>query len=194
MREDSVKNWKENRALACVVLAAAILGGTFGIGGAKLSSAARSVNEAYAQNIAGDLALRAAAAQNIIAEGEAALGADAASVKTAKRAVEALEAFLATDDGANLLAGYKRASNILRAEEKKGPLPTGMVQTGLPGQPAEETALAFAAAAAATAVDAALETEDFAAAMSALARLRGPVDAFFTDHRVRVELDPTVLW
>ena len=83
-----MKNWKENRALACVVLAAAILGGTFGIGGAKLSSAARSVNEAYAQNIAGDLALRAAAAQNIIAEGEAALGADAASVKTAKRAVE----------------------------------------------------------------------------------------------------------
>ena len=66
-----MKNWKENRALACVVLAAAILGGTFGIGGAKLSSAARSVNEAYAQNIAGDLALRAAAAQNIIAEGEA---------------------------------------------------------------------------------------------------------------------------
>ena len=49
--------------MAWVVLAAAILGGTFGIGGAKLSSAARSVNEAYAQNIAGDLALRAAAAQ-----------------------------------------------------------------------------------------------------------------------------------
>ena len=87
-----MKNWKENRALACVVLAAAILGGTFGIGGAKLSSAARSVNEAYAQNIAGDLALRAAAAQNIIAEGEAALGADAASVKTAKREVEAVGA------------------------------------------------------------------------------------------------------
>ena len=83
MREDSVKNWKENRALACVVLAAAILGGTFGIGGAKLSSAARSVNEAYAQNIAGDLALRAAAAQNIIAEGEAALGADAAAIEEA---------------------------------------------------------------------------------------------------------------
>ena len=68
-----MKNWKENRALACVVLAAAILGGTFGIGGAKLSSAARSVNEAYAQNIAGDLALRAAAAhapENIGARGD----------------------------------------------------------------------------------------------------------------------------
>ncbi len=95
------------------------------------------------------------------------------------RRVEALAAFLATDDGANLLAGYKRASNILKAEEKKGPLPTGMVQTGLPGQPEEETTLAFAAAAASTAVDAALAAEDFAAAMRALAALRAPVDAFF---------------
>lgn len=95
------------------------------------------------------------------------------------RRVEALEAFLATDDGANLLAGYKRASNILRAEEKKGPLPEGAVATGQPNQPAAETELAFAVAAAATAVDAALETEGFAAAMSALARLRSPVDAFF---------------
>ncbi|MGQ3111924.1 MAG: glycine--tRNA ligase subunit beta [Brevundimonas sp.] len=104
------------------------------------------------------------------------------------RRVEALDAFLATDDGANLLAGYKRASNILKAEEKKGPLPEGMVETGLPGQPAEETELAFAAAAAATAVDAALETEDFAAAMTALARLRAPVDAFFTGVMVNSDV------
>lgn len=96
------------------------------------------------------------------------------------RRVEALAAFLATDDGANLLAGYKRAAQLLKAEEKKGPLPQGAVATGLPNQPAEETALAFAAAAAASAVDAALEAEDFAAAMTALARLRAPVDAFFT--------------
>lgn len=95
------------------------------------------------------------------------------------RRVEALDAFLATEDGANLLAGYKRASNILKAEEKKGPVPTGMVNTGLPNQPEAETALAFAVAAAATAVDAALETEDFGAAMTALSRLRAPVDAFF---------------
>lgn len=95
------------------------------------------------------------------------------------RRVEALAAFLATDDGANLLAGYKRASNILRAEEKKGPLPTGMVQTGLPNQPEEEVALAFAVGAARTAVETALDKEDFAAAMSALAGLRAPVDAFF---------------
>ncbi|WP_439472163.1 glycine--tRNA ligase subunit beta [Brevundimonas sp.] len=103
------------------------------------------------------------------------------------RRVEALDAFLATDDGANLLAGYKRASNILKAEEKKGELPTGMVETGLPDQPEEESTLAFAAAAAATAVDAALETEDFAAAMRALAALRAPVDAFF--EKVMVNSD-----
>ena len=95
------------------------------------------------------------------------------------RRVEALDAFLATDDGANLLAGYKRASNILRAEEKKGPLPTGE-PVALTAAPTEETALIAAAAAAATAVDAALKTEDFAAAMKALAALRAPVDAFFT--------------
>jgi len=95
------------------------------------------------------------------------------------RRVEALAAFLATDDGANLLAGYKRASNILRAEEKKGPLPTGMVQTGLPNQPEAEITLAFAVGAARPAVEAALDTEDFAAAMTALAALRAPVDAFF---------------
>lgn len=104
------------------------------------------------------------------------------------RRVEALAAFLATDDGANLLAGYRRASNILKAEEKKGPLPTGMVKTGLPNQPAEETTLAFAAAAAATAVDAALETENFAAAMTALAALRAPVDAFFDKVMVNSEV------
>ncbi|MEE2849425.1 MAG: glycine--tRNA ligase subunit beta [Pseudomonadota bacterium] len=104
------------------------------------------------------------------------------------RRVEALAAFLATDDGANLLAGYKRASNILRAEEKKGPVPTGMVQTGLPNQPEAETTLAFAVGAARTAVEAALETEDFAAAMTALARRRAPVDRFFDDVLVNSDI------
>ena len=104
------------------------------------------------------------------------------------RRVEALAAFLATDDGANLLAGYKRASNILRAEEKKGPVPTGMVQTGLPNQPEPETVLAFAVAAARTAVETALETEDFAAAMTALAGLRAPVDRFFEDVLVNSDV------
>jgi glycyl-tRNA synthetase beta chain len=104
------------------------------------------------------------------------------------RRVEALDAFLATDDGANLLAGNKRAANILRAEEKKGPLPTGERQPGLAGEPAAETALAFAVIAARASVDAALEAEDFAAAMTALSRLRDPVDTFFTDVMVNSDV------
>jgi glycyl-tRNA synthetase beta chain len=92
--------------------------------------------------------------------------------------VEALSTFLTTDDGANLLAGYKRAANILRAEEKKGPLPTGAA-AALSGASAEEGALIAALAQAAPKVDTALAAEDFAAAMAALASLRGPVDAFF---------------
>jgi len=104
------------------------------------------------------------------------------------RRVEALDAFLATDDGANLLAGYRRASNILKAEEKKGPVPVGAVATGQPNQPEAETALAFAAEAARNKVERALETEDFAAAMTALAGLRAPVDAFFTDVMVNSDV------
>ena len=104
------------------------------------------------------------------------------------RRVEALDAFLATDDGANLLAGNKRAANILRAEAKKGPLPTGERQSGLVGEPAAETALAQAVIAARAEVDTALAAEDFAAAMTALSRLRGPVDTFFTDVMVNSEI------
>jgi glycyl-tRNA synthetase beta chain len=92
--------------------------------------------------------------------------------------VEALDGFLKTEDGANLLAGYKRASNILKAEEKKGALPSG-VATTLAGAPDEETALLSALTSAAPKLDAALKIEDFAAAMTALAALRAPVDLFF---------------
>ena len=92
--------------------------------------------------------------------------------------VDALDAFLETEDGANLLAGYKRATNILRAEEKKAALPTGHA-VGLPNAPPDEAALIGALAKTAPAVDKALYAEDFAAAMRALAALRAPVDGFF---------------
>jgi len=92
--------------------------------------------------------------------------------------VEALDGFLTTEDGANLLAGYKRATNILKAEEKKAPLPQGPAAR-MAGAPPEETALIDALAKTAPAVDAALAGEDFAAAMRALAGLRAPVDGFF---------------
>ena len=94
--------------------------------------------------------------------------------------VEALDAFLKTDNGANLLAGYKRATNILRAEEKKGALPTGDAKA-LSGAPAAELALVEALAQTEPKVASALKDEDFVRAMQALAGLRAPVDAFFED-------------
>jgi glycyl-tRNA synthetase beta chain len=94
--------------------------------------------------------------------------------------VEALTKFLATEDGANLLAGYKRATNILKAEEKKGPLPTGAA-VAMKDAPAEEGALIAALAAAEPKVARALEAENFEAAMRELATLRAPVDAFFDE-------------
>jgi len=95
--------------------------------------------------------------------------------------VEALTAFLATDDGANLLTAFKRAANILRIEEKKD----GVSYTDAPDegllQMDEEKALARGLAVAGAEISGALDGEDFGPAMAALAGLRGPVDAFF-DH------------
>ncbi len=86
--------------------------------------------------------------------------------------VHALQAFVGTEDGRNLLAGYKRAANILK-KETWAPLP----QTHEPE--AAEAALAEALAAAGPGVDAAIAEEDFTAAMAALASLRAPIDHFF---------------
>ncbi|MDF0579088.1 glycine--tRNA ligase subunit beta [Bradyrhizobium yuanmingense] len=100
------------------------------------------------------------------------------------RRVEALGKFLDTDDGKNLLAGTKRASNILSIEEKKD-------RRSFDGAPdaalyslAEEKALAKAIGEVKAEAGAAVAREDFAAAMSAMAKLRPPVDAFFDKVRV----------
>lgn len=95
--------------------------------------------------------------------------------------VEALGAFLETEDGATLLAGYKRAANILKAEEKKGALPENLsVDAALIAKgPAAEQALWKAVTTAEAALEAPLAKEDFAGAMKVLAGLRAPVDAFF---------------
>jgi glycyl-tRNA synthetase beta chain len=94
--------------------------------------------------------------------------------------VNALSEFLATDDGKNLLAGAKRATNILKAEEKKdgeGAFDDA-VDAKLLKEPTEKTLFA-ALANEGAAVSAAIAREDFASAMSAMSRLRAPVDAFF---------------
>ncbi len=100
------------------------------------------------------------------------------------RRVEALGKFLDTDDGKNLLAGIKRAANILRIEEKKDSKAyDGAVDATLLKLP-EEKALAKAIAEVTKDANAAVAKEDFAAAMSAMAKLRPAVDAFFDKVKV----------
>ena len=105
--------------------------------------------------------------------------------------VEALDAFLKTQDGANLLAGYKRAANIVAAEEKKGRgLSEADLKAGLDAkllaEPAEK-ALHAALEAAIPKARASVEAEDFAAAMGTLSSLRAPVDEFFEKVLVNAE-------
>jgi glycyl-tRNA synthetase beta chain len=93
--------------------------------------------------------------------------------------VEALDGFLKTDDGASLLAGYKRASNILRIEEKKDGVSYAGVPEALPGSAPEESALMAALATATPQIDLDVAQEDFTGAMIALSKLRRPLDDFF---------------
>jgi len=129
--------------------------------------------------------------------------------------VHALQAFVGTEDGANLLAGYKRAANILKKESfTSAPLPAGEGSgVGVPTsasnphpnpsptgkgssekplsytpEPAEK-ALIDALDAAGPDAAAAVQAEDFAAAMTALASLRAPIDAFFEEVTVN-DADP----
>ncbi|WP_298364428.1 glycine--tRNA ligase subunit beta [Azospirillum sp.] len=101
--------------------------------------------------------------------------------------VKALQAFVGSDEGANLLAAYKRASNIVRIEEKKDGASFDQPVEADRLDLAEEQAL-FAALNAASATAAPLlAAEDFTGAMAALANLRGPVDDFFTKVTVNAD-------
>ena len=103
------------------------------------------------------------------------------------RRVEALGKFLDSDDGKNLLAGYKRATNIIRIEEKKDKREyTGAPESQKYELP-EEKALAEAIDVTKKEASAAVAKEDFSAAMRAMAKLRPRVDAFFDKVTVNVE-------
>ena len=96
--------------------------------------------------------------------------------------VHALQAFVGTEDGTNLLAGYKRATNILKKEQFEAKPVT------YTPEPAEQALIAALGAAGPKAA-AAVQAEDFASAMAALATLRAPIDAFFEDVTVN-DADP----
>jgi len=100
------------------------------------------------------------------------------------RRVEALGKFLDSDDGKNLLAGTKRASNILAIEEKKDKRSFDGAPDASLFKVDEEKALAAAIAQVKTEASAAVAKEDFAGAMSAMAKLRPAVDAFFDKVKV----------
>jgi glycyl-tRNA synthetase beta chain len=110
---------------------------------------------------------------------DAVLSSDSKDILQITQRAEALSTLLSSPDGQNLLAGYKRAANILAAEEKKdGTSYPGTVDQDLL-QGSEETALAFAVDAVHAAVASHVAADDYKGAMAELATLRAPVDAFF---------------
>jgi glycyl-tRNA synthetase beta chain len=131
--------------------------------------------------------LRDQGARHDLVDAIFALGSGQDDLLLIVRRVEALGKFLDSEDGKNLLVGYKRAANILRDEEKKDKKSyAGEPDAKLLSAP-EEKALAKAIETAEKEVAAALKKEDFEAAMSAMAKLRPPVDAFF--DKVTVNAD-----
>ncbi len=135
------------------------------------------------------VALRAEGVRHDLIDAVFALGGQDDLVLLVKR-VRALQSFLATEDGANLLAGYRRAANILAAEAKKGTLDLS-IAAGESDSQAETVALANALGAASPQIDAALAGEDFEGAMRAMSGLRAPIDAFFDNVTVNAD-DPAL--
>jgi glycyl-tRNA synthetase beta chain len=122
---------------------------------------------------------------------DAVISADSNDMLQITQRADALSTLLSSADGQNLLAGYKRATNILAAEEKKdGRTYAASLQQDALKLP-EETALAFAVDAVHAAVSNHVAKDDFRGAMAELATLRAPVDAFFTAVLVN-DADPDV--
>ncbi|MDD9732063.1 glycine--tRNA ligase subunit beta [Mameliella sp. AT18] len=100
---------------------------------------------------------------------------------------EALSAFLKTDDGENLLQGFKRANNILAQAEEKDGVEYSFGADVKFAETDEERALFAALEAAEARIAPAMKDEDFGAAMEAMAGLRAPIDAFFEAVQVNAE-------
>jgi glycyl-tRNA synthetase beta chain len=103
----------------------------------------------------------------------------------------ALGAFLGTEDGGNLVQGFRRANNILTQAEAKDGVEYSFGPDARLAQVPEEAALFAALDAAEAAIAPAMAAEDFAAAMRAMAALRAPVDAFF--EAVQINTDNAVV-
>lgn len=153
-------------------------------GGKKLSSVVFDLLAFFADRL--KVQLREQGARHDLVDAVFALGGQDDLLMIVRR-VEALGKFLDSDDGKNLLAGTKRASNILSIEEKKDKRSFDGVPDVALYSLGEEKALAKAIGEVKAEASAAVAKEDFAAAMSAMAKLRPPVDAFFDKVRVNDE-------
>ncbi|MCF3640661.1 glycine--tRNA ligase subunit beta, partial [Rhizobium sp. TRM95111] len=112
------------------------------------------------------------------------------NILSISRRAAALKQFLDSEDGRNLLAGTKRATQLLAAEEKKGTAVATSVSPDLLTLDAEKALHAATVTASAEAADA-VAKEDFRSAMAALSKLRAPVDRFFDDVLVNDD-DPAI--
>lgn len=117
---------------------------------------------------------------------DAVLTPEADDLLMVARKAEALTAFITSEDGLNLLAGTKRATQLLAAEEKKGTVVADGVSEALLKLDAEKALFAAIQSASKSAAEA-VASEDFRSAMQALSTLRGPVDTFFEDVLVNDE-------
>ncbi|MCV9944068.1 MULTISPECIES: glycine--tRNA ligase subunit beta [Rhizobium] len=117
---------------------------------------------------------------------DAVLTPDADDLLMVARRVEALTAFITSEDGKNLLSGTKRATQLLAAEEKKGTVIADAVSEALLKLDAEKELFAAISSASKDAASA-VAAEDFRSAMEALSKLRGPVDRFFEEVLVNDE-------
>ena len=115
-------------------------------------------------------------------------GRDDGRIDRVVKRANALQAFVGTEDGANLLAGYKRAANILKKEEWPEAVDQAAKTLSYTPETAEK-ALIDALDGAEPKATAAVASEDFAGAMAALATLRAPIDAFFDEVTVN-DTDP----
>ena len=122
---------------------------------------------------------------------DAVLTADSNDILEITRRVEALSALLGSEDGKNLLAGYRRAANILAAEEKKDGRTYDAVSDQSRFVLDEETGLASAIKRVDAEAAAKVRANDYRGAIAALATLRGPVDAFFDKVLVN-DPDPAI--
>jgi glycyl-tRNA synthetase beta chain len=150
----------------------------------RASHLARSLLDFLADRL--KVALREKGVRHDLISAVFALGGEDDLVRLLAR-VDALKRFLDSEDGANLLVAYRRASNIVRIEEKKDGKTYNSGVDGALLRQDEEKALHRALAASGEAGGEALESEDFTGAMGALAQLRTPVDAFF--DKVTVNCD-----